>query len=456
MSTSFRRTGGMMNRGGKPSGDLPPRQNVAIVIDQYVLADKRKSTPDQDVVEGFLIHDVPEWGLKAEYSVPTPGTDEQPQPITRVRVQMPLPRGVETSRRRDIWGLSKPKGAGPAMDPGSVVVFEKAWFDRKDGSVKAHYAHGAASRAAREQGLKTVFSDVLVCVRPEDHINSGERKGPAGRVDVLISDPRLAVAIGSMDDLKAQVAGLIETSSIGNPGFQLLARQHAPEGSTPEQAEAFARDPNTRLGGYSIGRRKKVGEGDDAQWVPETADGLMARFAKENPDFEQLIGNPEWQIEFVPMMAVNQAASLVPSKAQPGERVRDNSPIYGIYGEVPEGRDGEHARLVVTGADGKKFGMIDCGWMPSHVVCERKDVESDIWYSTYQNGMGARMDVDSIHDVRTPATETTPGTPSYHLVAIQAEAARNVEGKKAYRAARPENDGPDADAPEAGAPAPGR
>jgi hypothetical protein len=43
--------------------------------------------------------------------------------------------------------------------------------------------------------------------------------------------------------------------------------------------------------------------------------------------------------------------------------------------------------------------------------------------------MGEKLDADSIHDNRTPLT------PSYHLEAIKATAAVNLEGKRAHRAA---------------------
>jgi hypothetical protein len=426
MTSTFQRRGGMMSRGGKSGSDLPPRQAVAILIDQYVLDSKKQSTPDKDAVEGFLLHDVPSMGLRAEFSVPEDETQAH-MPLTRVKVSMPLPRGQESSRRRDIYGLSKPKGAGVAMDRGSVVIFEKAWHDRKTGEIKAHYAHGCASAAQREAELKYVFSDMLVCVRPEDYNNKAQKW--AGRVDVLIADRHAAQPVASKDEVAAAVQEMCERSPIGNPGFQLLARKLAPAGATEAEAVEMARDPNTRIGGFSVARRVKVNPDDkDSEYRTEGADELLARFFKDNEEFEALLGETGWMVEFVPMMAVNQAKSLVPSLAEAnGDKPRDNSPIYGIYGEVsPDNRD---ARNVVTGADNVAYGMIDVGWMPSHVVCERKEATSDVWYSTYQNPMGARLDADCIHDIR------TANTPSYHAIAIAEQAAVNVEGKKKHRAA---------------------
>jgi hypothetical protein len=426
MTTTFQRRGGMMSRGGKSGSDLPPRQAVAILIDQLVLDSKKQSTPDKDYAEGFLLHDVPSMGLKAEFSVPEDET-QAPMPLTRVKVSMPLPKGQETSRRRDIYGLSRPKGAGVAMDRGSMVIFEKAWLDRKTGEIKAHYAHGCASAAQREAELKYVFSDMLVCVRPEDYNNKSGKW--VGRVDVLIADRHAAQLVASKGEVAAAVQEMCERSPIGNPGFQLLARKLAAPGASEAEAIEMARDPNTRIGGFSVARRVKVNPDDkESEYRTEGPDELLARFFKDNEDFEALLGDEGWMVEFVPMMAVNQAKSLVPSQAEAnGDKPRDNSPIYGIYGEV--GPDNRDARNVVQGADGVNYGMVDVGWMPSHVVCERKEATSDVWYSTYQNPMGARLDADCIHDVR------TPNTPSYHLAAIAEQAALNVEGKKKHRAA---------------------
>jgi len=428
-SMQFRR-GGMMNK-GRSGTHLPPRQNVAVQIVRYDLDNVKKgSNPEKDALVGYLLHDVPEWGLTAEFN----GPDEhgEYQPLTEVRVTMPLPKGVETSRRRDIYGLSRPKGAGPAMGEGSKVVFEKAWWDRKENCVRAHYAHGCATKDQLATGLKVVYPNMLVCVCPEKWIERGDFKGWAGRVDVLIADPSAADFVASAEDLGAKAADLVARNTIGNPGFMLLARAICPEGTDPA---AFAADPNTRFGGYGIARRKKVEgtpEGEDAQWELETAEAMLERFNRDfnNEPFGQVIGNPGWQVEFVPLMAVNQAKSRVPSNKEHNERGQDFSPVYGIYSEVAAGdRDALH---VVEGTDGRMFGMTDSGFMFSHTVAERRDPTSDVWYSTYQNGMAQRLDVFSIHDVPTALT------PDYHAEAIKAGMAANVEAKKSYFAAKTE------------------
>ena len=443
MPVPVRRPSSIMRPG--MTRDLPPRQSVAIMIDQYVFVDKKKSTPGSkefpngDYAEGFLLHDVDVMGLKAEY-VAGETEESAPVPTTRVKIAMPKPADGKGERRRDLFGLSKPKGGGEAMDPGSVVIFQKAWFDKKTGTIKAHYSKGAASKNKLDGELKTVFSDMLVSVRPEGKNAKGP--GPAGRVDVLIADPKAAMVLTSKEEFQNEVLGLVANSAIGNPGFQMLARQLAPEGTDPVE---FASDPNTRVGVLATARRSMYIEQDgvmvpkpedvskdDArvQWRLESGEQLLARFTKDNAEMVDLIGDPGWQIEFMPMMAVNQAKSMVPSEAEKaGDTVRDISKIYGIYGEVPPGRDGEGALDVATAADGRKFGMVDVGWTLSHVVCERQARDSDIWYSTFQSPMGEKQDIDSGHDVRTPLT------PDYHVTAIKATAAASLEGKIAHRAA---------------------
>lgn len=454
MSSTIRRNSMMQKNNNRT--EMPPLQAVAIMIDAYHLTDKRRSSPQTDYLEGFLLHDVPEWGMKAEFS--EPANPEEPRiPLTRIKVMMPMKidpatqRPKEEGNRRGIYGLSKTKGNGVAIDEGGIVVFEKAYFSKKNDTIIAPYAHGCANAAQLASGLKSMFMDMLVCVRPEDKIAEGtEKERWAKRVDVLIAEPKDAALVSSKAALQEFVNELVANNTIGNPGFQLLARQLAPEGVDPFQ---FASDPNTRLGGFSVARRLPVEvEGQEKQWIPETADELMVRFARENPDFDQLVGDSGWQIEFVPMMAVNQAKSLVPSLAEvkPGSTLppRDNSTVYGIFGQVPDGPDGAHARDKLTDANGTTWGQIDSGWIRSQCVCERKEADTDIWYSTYQTPMGKKLDADSIHDVRTKFT------PDYHLAAINNEAAHNLVGFKAHQALKnPRN--VEAPEPDQDAPAPG-
>lgn len=420
-------------RGGGSNGPQEPRQNVAVQILEYNIADpkKRNSDPTKDTVRAVLLHDVPEWGLKAQYA--PDGADGSPgAPMTEVIISMPLPANGKGADRRDILGLSKTKGNGPAMDPGSIVVMERAYHAKADAPnvIKAPYAHGCAASSLLNEGLAHVLPNMLVSVRPEgDYLDrdTNQRK-PTGRVDVLVADQELAAVVADEADLRSKVEELTKNSGIGNPGFMLLARELAPEGLSEAEKAQFASDPNTRIGGYTVSRRKNVSaEGQEPVYQGDKADELFARFFKDNPDLQQLIGAPNFQVEFVPLMALNQAPSLVPSKVKKGDNVRDNAPLFGLYG--PVGAQDTHARNVVTSPSGQQFGMIDVGWQPSHAVVSRMDAESDYWMSTYQRPTKQPSDVLSIHDV------VTPLTPDYHKTAIVAVAAENVEAKKSYYAA---------------------
>lgn len=437
MSGTQSRRGGMMTRGGGGQRDLPPRQNVAVMVVRYELADpkKIKSDPEKDTMVGLLLHSVPALNLVANI-------DAEGRPITEIKIQMPMPAGGEGARRRDILGLSKPKGQGPAMGPNSVVIFEKSWL--KDGMIKAHYAHGAASGQQLEQQLKHALPDVMVCVRPEDVRATGDNKGPVGRVDVMIADPQLAVEITDRQVFEKLVRDQVsDTQNPGNPGFQLLARMRAPEGSTPEQEASIADNPDNRFGAYDVARRKRVGEGDDATYVLETPEEVLARFDSKEEGMVSLLGNPDWQIEFVPMMAVNQAKSMVPSLVAEGDRVRDNSKIYAIYGKVEENTPEYLARNKVKDKDGQSWAMVDCGWAPSQVVLERRAADSDYWYSTYQGLMGQKLPIDSIHDLR------TPNMLPYHLASVEKVAAASKANAAAYYEAAKDNEqAPGSDGPK--------
>ena len=413
MALSANRRPSSLNRSSSGGTPLPPRQHISVTVDQYQLDDKngRKSNPEKDKMIGRLNHDVPAWGMKQG---------------TQITVEMPLPSDGRGSRRRDIQGLSRPKGQGLAIDAGGIVVFERAYFDRKSNTVKAPYSHGAASskHLDPENPLKMIFSNMLVCVRPEDTYKSGTNKGkPVGRVDVMIADPDSAFAISSRKELEEVVDGLVHQNAPGNPGFQLLARGVVPQGQDPAE---FASDPNNRFGVFMSVRQKKVEEeGQPVAYVRETTEEVMARFDADCSFVNDVIGSPDFEVSFVPMMVVNQAKSLVPSQAEEGERVRDNSAIYAIYGKVPEGAAGQEALHQIKDASGTTYGQVDCGWKLSHVVVEHQ-ADNDFWYSTYQAPMAADSPLNNIHDLN------TKGMSENHVAAVSVEANLNNEARKIH------------------------
>jgi hypothetical protein len=415
-------------------GNLPPRQNVAIQVESYVLKVKGKNNPDEDYVEGFLMHDVPVWGMKATAEV---GENGEPGALTtRVKVMLPKPKNDQV---RTIFALSRPKGAGVAIDAGGVFIIEKAYYDKKDGFIKGQFTHGCANAAQLQEQKRHIFSDMLVSVRPEGTKRDPKDSNltiPSGRVDVLIADPQGAVLIPSREALVDEVSRLVGQSAMGNPGFQLLLRALPPAGLSEAELKAFGANSEHRVGGYVALQNKlvKSEDGTPDAWVPETALQLIERFEARNPGLTDAIGEEGWQVEFVPMMAINQAKSLIPSKAEAGKSARDNSTKYGVFGEVT-GRV-EDAVGVVQDNDGRSLGMIDCGWISSHVVVERvvdEETGREIWFTTYQNTLNAMANASLIHDVKTPLT------PEVHLAAIEAEAIQHGANKQAYyQAKKPE------------------
>lgn len=427
MAVNLRRNGMMPRSNG--NNQLPPRQNVVIQVKRYELDNPKKgSNPEKDVLVGYLMQDVPEWGLTAKFEE----VDGVETPMTEVRVNMPLPRGVENSRRRDVFGLSRPKGQGAAMGEGSWVILEKAWFDRKDNTIKAHYSHGCATREQVANMTRQVYPGVMACVRAEAWIPSGERAGWSGRVDVLLAEISSAMVIKSKEEMHEHVSELIAANAVGNPGFILLAKQNCPDGQDPD---AFAADPNTRYGTSFIIRPKPVKNeaNDEVTWVPRTAEEAMSDFFRihEN-ELSMVFGKDDWQVELVPMVAVNQAKTRVPSNREDNPDGRDNSLVYGIFEETSEAdRDRKNSRHVVQRPDGKLLGMVDNGWILSNVACERFDVDSNVWYSTYQAPVAQRSDIYLIHDL------DTPNTKPYHSKAI-AETCKAIQENRGnyWRAAK--------------------
>lgn len=426
--STFRRSG---TRTGGGSSDRTPLQNIAVIVSAFEIAVKGKSNPDKDVLVGHLAHSVPEMNLVAEF-------DADQNPITEVRVMMPPPKDGQGAGRRDIFGLTQKKGAGDPMGPGSVVVFEKGWVDRKDGTIKALYAHGGPSLNDRNANLKQIYPTVMVCVLPERTDREGR---PVGRQEVMIADVGNAQLVTNDAELKAVVEEMLKQGeTIGTHGFQIQARQIAPEGSDPV---AFAADPNTRIAGAVFAKPKNTGTKDAAVWTPVTPDEVIAKFWDSQRDVKAVWANANYQFELVPMVAVNQAKSLVPSKRDPRDRARDNSKTFELYGDV-DPNDKYTAGKVAVGD--RTLGVFDYGWAESHVIVERKAEDSFAWYSTYQRPMSTRPTLFAMADL------ITPNMPDYHRVAAEAEAAKLADNRRAVAEA---TRAPGAEGEEA-APAPGR
>ncbi len=432
-------------RSGSNTREFVSKDNIMVVVDEYVFkdADKdpedRMSYPNEDFVWAFLKTESPylaEKGIVPTFS--EPDSDGIQHPTTRIKLMLPADANTP-ARRHSLLDFSVAKSNRPSMPKGSEIMFEKVTL-RDDGVVVAPFAHVCASKKQIDQGLRVVFSDMLVQVRPErsyKDAETGEIK-PTGKQDVLIADPKGAVLVTSKDYFKELVNSVVAETGLGNPGFHLLARRLAPEGATDEEKAAIAADPNSRIGVIGVAKTRKVPELDgngketgQEVYVRDTADEVYNNFVgiQSNAALVNAIGNPDWQFEFVPMMTLGQASSAVPSKAKADNKKGDASLLYGIYGKVTPELE-RTARNIITAPDGVKHGMVNVGWMPTHIVCDRKTPQTQAWYSTYQSPMATGSVVDDGNDIRTPLT------PDYHLKAIEAEAAKNVSAKSAYFGAR--------------------
>ena len=255
--SKYSNRGTMVRRGGKGDyGNLPPLQNVVGMIDRLVVAQPGKSNPDKDYAEIYLVHSVPELGLVAEF-------DENGAPLTKIKVMMPPPReGGEG--RRDILGLTQKKAGGPAMGQGSLVVFEKAYFDRKENVLKARFSKGGPTAADQEAGLKNLYSNIFVCVLPERQIK--QQDGTTfPRQEVMIADQLGSTLVSGDEELRAAIESVVAQTTIGTAGFQLHCRQLADEALSDQEKAAFAADPETRQSGFFTAKPKLVGEGEDRQ-----------------------------------------------------------------------------------------------------------------------------------------------------------------------------------------------
>lgn len=407
---AYNNRGSAFRRAGSRSGgssNRTPLQNVAVIVSSFEIAVKGKSNPDKDVLVGHLAHSVPEMNLVAEF-------DNDGNPITEVRVMMPAPKDGQGAGRRDIFGLTQKKGAGDPMGPGSVVVFEKLWVNQKDNVLNALYAHGGPSLNDRNVNLKQIYPTVMVCVLPERTDREGK---PVGRQEVMIADVGNSAVVTSDAELKGFVeAMLAQGETIGTHGFQLQARAVAPEGVDPV---AFAADPNTRIAGAVFAKPKKVGD----EWVAVTPDEVIAKFWDSQRDLKEIWGTQKagYQFEVVPMVAVNQAKSLVPSRRDPRDRARDNSKTFELYGDV-DANDKWAANKVTVGE--RTLGVFDYGWAESHVIVERKAEDSFAWYSTYQRPMSTRPTLYAMADL------VTPHMPDYHRAAAESEAAKLADNRR--------------------------
>jgi hypothetical protein len=473
--------GSMTGRPARGPRNLPPQQNIVVMVDSYDpdMLRARKSNPDKDWMMVRLIHDVPELGLKAEF-----GPDGSP--LTVVKVRMPLPKRngqpLTDTRRRDIYGLSQKKSGGPPMDQGSQIVLEKAYVN-KDGEICASYSHGGPTYEEQNDNIKQVFAQVMVCVTPErtrkdrqdptktvwseqqtvfvaDHISPDGGLVTPGKTETVEVDGAVQVVKRNLEEA---VRNLVSNTVMGTPGFQLHARRvlaDAPEGASAEekarvkaaQAE-IAANPDNRISAFIAGWNKPVLDeagkpvmNDDGRpaYVPLTADEMLEKFWSYQgaaQAIKQLWNDPkaadEWQFEFLPMMCLNQAPSLIPSLNKKDNKEVDNSQRYCIYDEIdpnnkpsPVFRAEDGGKIgeapIATLPDGRQIGIVDAGWGLSHVMVARMSKETGYFFATYENLASTLPAIFALPDI------PTPNMPAYHREAVMAEARRLGENRRDY------------------------
>lgn len=450
MSNFQRGRGSMVRRGNGGNRDfsnLPPLQNVVGMIDAFHFEQRGKSNPDKDKAEIYLVHSIPELGITAEF-------DDTGAPLTKMTIMMPEPKGGAEGRR-DLLGLSQKKAGGAPMEQGSLAIFEKCWFDKKEGILKAHFSRGGPT--AEDQSdvdpktnvqtgpLKNLYSNIFVCVLPERMRKQEDGTFvPVGKQQVMIGDQLGAQVVEGDESLVANIEALVANNAIGTAGFQLHCRALADEALSDDDKIAFASNPETRVSGFVAATPRLVEENGQKTWVPLTTDEILKKLWEGFPDLAERWGQPGFQFEFVPMMVVNQGTTLVPSSKK-NEKGKDNSKIFALYGDVHPNTEGA---LAVDG--GKTVGVFDFGWTLSHVIVERMARDSGIWYSTYQNPVSTRSQMYALPDI------PTPNMPAYHVAAVTAEATRLGEAKASYFRAKSALEKANAaeQAPDAGGPAP--
>lgn len=412
---------GMMNR-SRPSTmrKTSSRHNVAVKVLKYHLKNPNASTPKEDYIVGELLHDVPEFGLKAAFETVAEKAGDEPEtkPQTLVRVMMPpMERGG--GNRRDIFGLSRPRSGGPAMDINSRVVFERCTYDAESNTISAQFSHGAASSQQIKDGSRIFLSDILACVLPEKWNNFPPNQGWAGRTNVLIADVNDATIIHSENELREQFAFVLENATLGFPGFIMLSRKLCPNGVN---AAEFADNINTRSGISEVILPNRVQSGAKTVWRRKTSDEVMAAVKRAFPALINQIGRSDFLVEFVPMASISQAKSLVPSNKALNPHGRDNSISYGLYNYLAEGDKNAYGDIMSDGT--VRVGLVDVGWAPSNIVIDRQTLANggEMVFSSYQSPLNSNgpMELDDI---------ITPNMPDYYVEAVK----RRIAGQALIR-----------------------
>ncbi|GBQ86001.1 hypothetical protein AA14337_3217 [Acetobacter malorum DSM 14337] len=403
--------------GASPGNGL----NILVGIDSYHNLDDQRE--ENRYVIASLLHDVPEWGMKAEF-------DPNGMPTTKIEVNMP-PNGV--SERRGIRDLNRPVGGGMPIDEGGIVAFEKCNFTQATQGrlphVSAGFSRGLATSADLHSGRKIPMFETMTAVLPEKKRRLADGSVVPSRDQSVVSlMPDHAIRITSPNDLGNFLMNLIreDPSRPGHPGVAVIANRTLP--ADPSQAAQMAANPQTRYGKLMTVFPQNVSpQGAPPKYALPNVQSVMDKLAEDAGLFSA-VGSPEWEVYAVPVVHNRLPKSLVFSQ-QAGRNVRDLSDPYSIYTRTtPESvRPGSEFYL-----DGNNQAITkqETGFSMTQSMVAYMSVDPTNRgpaMRTYarpmrQTGVGyATPDLVSIHDIVTPFTHEA------HRAAVDAVKEKTFE-----------------------------
>jgi hypothetical protein len=412
-----------------------PMVPIPVQVVSYDLAPGNAINVEQDCMRCLLLADVPAYGLTATF-------DENNSPTTEIVARLSkLPKDGKGDGRREIRELGKRKGQGDALPEGSVVLLEKAKV--VNGEIIAAYTHGGPTPEKMNAALPLakIHPNATFIVKPTFRKNKETGIIETGVAqDIIMAWNDMAALVTTEEEVKSYLAetfNAMEDALEGRPGVQLIARQLFDDLSDPAERVVAARDVNSRISAMSYVRDKQV----DNVWVPMTSDDVYnSLFASSEGKFiKSLIGNPVWQIDFVPLSVFGQVASLLPAKQKadkkrdPLKAIRDNSEKHAMYDYLdPSVKVNDEGYAVFNGGkrlepsyvigDGKRVVRMDHAYMQGPVIVERSRTDNDGAYSTYQN--------NSSYTLVPTENLNTPNMPVYHAEATKEDSARLSDIKR--------------------------
>jgi hypothetical protein len=407
--TTQRRTSMFQSKPQNKEGysNLPPRQNFTAIIKEIHLSNPKKGNPAEDYMIVAPECDIPSFGLtnvrdaegnltKTIKVMTTPLKENKPEnkPYNPDESFTTTPQKEKKPyKRRELFDLTRKLSGGSAMAVDSRVYFEKSFYNKKTNTVMTYSPHGDATKEEIENEVRVSFPGVYACVLPEVVKNN------KGSQDVLVALTDNGVVVTSREDLNELAGQMLSpgenTLTTGVAGVQLRAYKLAPSDFTEEEAVDFAGDISTRKAVFSIAYEKNVKdqETNSESWVQQNPEEFMDRLLSINPEFEELLNDKDWMVEFVPMLVFKQVKSRLPSNA---EGKYDASVRYRFY-EKPTNNKND-------------FGV---GWSMSNVLITRFSETGTFFQSSYQNTTDAlNQKVYTLDDL------PTVNMPEYHKVAV--------------------------------------